>query len=98
MTNPDLPIPELEPLETLEPLADGVPAAPPAFAPVKVGAAPPFYRSDAHGEYYKFLFAGLVMSLGCLMPFSADVNQAGYTTLSGALFLILIVPACSWIW
>lgn len=77
-----LPPPELEPLE---PLVEGEPA--PAAA-VKIGAPPPFYRSDAHGEYYRFLFAGLVMTLGCLMPFSAD-GTSGWRTLGGALFLIL---------
>ncbi len=76
----ELPLPELE---TLEPLTEG------ATASIKVGTAPPFYRSDAHGEYYRFLFAGLVMSLGCMMPFSADLNGAGYKTLGGAFFTIL---------
>jgi hypothetical protein len=77
----ELPPPELE---TLEPMTEGISAA-----PVKVGAPPPFYRSDAHGEYYRFLFAGLVMTLGCLMPFSADAQLAGYKTLGGAFYLIL---------
>ncbi len=77
----DLPPPELEPLA--EPSGFDATSAPAG------GMAPIFYRPDAHREYYRFLFAGIVMTLGCLMPIGPDANLAVYQTTSGAFFLLI---------
>lgn len=77
----ELPPPELEPLP--DPVAGGAPSG------LRGGLPPIFYRPDAHQEYYRFLFAGIVMTLGCLMPFGPEWEQAGYKTMSGALFLLM---------
>ena len=65
----ELPHPELEPLP------DPITAGPGSAMPI--GLPPIFYRHDAHREYYRFLFAGIVMTLGCLMPFGPEWEQAG---------------------
>lgn len=83
-----LPAPELD---TLEPLSDEPMVAAteaPAVSSTRLGLPPIFYRAEAHGEYYRFLFAGLVMTLGCFMPFGADMVP-GYQTLAGAFYLVL---------
>ncbi|MEZ5965874.1 MAG: hypothetical protein R3F56_18710 [Planctomycetota bacterium] len=86
----DATVPSIPELDSLEPLTDEaamvLEAAP--GASTKTGLPPIFYRADAHGEYYRFLFGGLIMTLGCFMPFGADMVP-GYQTLAGAFYLVL---------
>lgn len=86
----DATIPPIPELDALEPLVDepGVAMETSPTASMKLGLPPIFYRGEAHGEYYRFLFGGLVMTLGCFMPFGVDMLP-GYQTLSGALYLVL---------
>lgn len=86
----DATVPPIPELDTLEPLAEDAAVAPEG-APVpamRLGLPPLFYRADAHDEYYRFLFGGLIMTLGCFMPFGADLLP-GYQTLAGAFYLVL---------
>lgn len=78
----DLPTPEFD---TLEPLPEMSMAPPPGA----MGMLPPFYRAEAHGEYYRFLFAGVLMTLGCLMPFGGIEQEPGYYQVLGALYLVI---------
>lgn len=91
-----LPAPELD---TLEPLAEDsmATAQPTSSASVGLGLPPIFFRADAHPEYYRFLFGGLVMTLGCFMPFGVDV-AAGYQTLAGAFYLVLALALVWSMW
>lgn len=60
----------------LQAMRSGLPA--PAFNP--------YCRDKA---YYKFLWAGIIMLLGCLMPFDANQGAAGWQTMSGAIYTII---------
>ena len=88
---------ELEDLEPLEEAAvieqttvvAGSPAAAEAALGGTRGLPPPALSMTAHREYYRFLFGGVVIVLGCLMPFGPEWEQAGYKTLSGALFMLI---------
>lgn len=81
---------DVEQLDELEPLEDGPPPAPlPMPAPTTGGLPAPAYNPAADKEYYRFLFAGVLMLLGCLMPFGPQWQLAGYKTLRGALFLLI---------
>ena len=83
---------DVEQLEELEPLDEGmpIPATGPMVTPVSVtgGLPAPAYNPAADKEYYRFLFAGIIMLLGCLMPFGPQ-PVAGYMTIRGALFMII---------
>jgi hypothetical protein len=79
---------------SLEPLEDqAAPRAPQASAVTPVvqtsGVGAPAFGPRAHKEYYRFFFAGLIMFLGCLMPFGPEWTMAGYKTISGALFTLI---------
>lgn len=83
---------DVEKLEELEPLAEGTPnqPAPAAMARPAVGVLPaPAYNPSADKEYYRFLFAGVIMFVGCLMPFGPQLEMAGYKTLRGAMFMVI---------
>jgi hypothetical protein len=80
---------KVEQLADLEPLADGPHPAPVMPGPSAGGLPAPAYNPVADKEYYRFLFAGVVMLLGCLMPFGPQWHLAGYKTLRGALFVII---------
>ena len=98
--------PELATLEPLEPLDAGGAAAVPMPAPggdaslqalrssLPAPAFNPFCRDKT---YYRFLFAGVLMLLGCLMPFGPDLQQVGYKTMSGAIYMVIAV-AMVWTW
>ena len=65
---------ELEPIEEATPAQSADASADPAQAAVPVamaspGLAPPASNPAAGKQYYRFLFAGLVMLIGCCMPF-----------------------------
>lgn len=92
-------------LEELEPLDDGALAAPAAPSQPGLPGAPsvqelllqnsraglpaPAHNPRADKVYFRFLFAGLVMMIGCWMPFGPEWDMAGYKTMSGALFFLI---------
>ncbi len=79
----------LEPLEEqATPQAQG---QAPSVTPVvqTSGAGAPAFGPRAHKEYYRFFFAGLIMFVGCLMPFGPEWGMAGYKTISGAMFTLV---------
>ena len=93
---------ELDELQPLAEQADPTPAAtaprasvPPVFA--GTGCVSPAFNPAAQKEYYRFFFAGMVMLLGCLMPFGPDYAGVGYKTLGGA-FYTLIAVGMLWSW
>lgn len=92
---------ELEPIQDA-PAADA--AAPsPAAQPNPGGMrnagvlGAPAFNPSADREYYRFLFAGVIMFLGCMMPWGPDWTMAGYQTLSGSLFTLISVGMI-WSW
>jgi hypothetical protein len=90
---------ELQELESIEEPPPPPPEEPTAEAP-RPGAPSlpaPAYNPAADKEYYRFLFAGLVMFIGCLMPFGPDWSMAGYKTLSGAVFTLIAIGMI-WSW
>ena len=103
MTDPAQPG-ELASLEPLEPLDAGAPPAGGAAGSDDVlvqvtrgGLAPAFNPYCRDKTFYRFLFAGVVMLLGCFMPFTADTSRAGYQYISGG-FYALIGIALVWSW
>jgi hypothetical protein len=84
-------IPELEPLEELAAPAPAAPAVGAmAVTPVSLGGLPaPMYGARAQKEYYRFFFAGLVLFMGCLMPWGPEWEMAGWQTLKGGVFTII---------
>ena len=100
-------------LQELEPLDDGAghgqPAgvAPGGTAPsvqelvmqqMRSGLPAPAYNPRADKYYFRFLFAGLLMLIGCLMPFGPEWDMSGYKTVSGAVFLIIALGVCWTAW
>ncbi|MBM4060034.1 MAG: hypothetical protein FJ265_02910 [Planctomycetes bacterium] len=105
MTNAGTP-PDLASLEPLEPLdAGGTEAGPGAPAgdaalvqTLRSGLpCPGFNPYCGDKTYYRFLFAGVMMLLGCLMPFGADTAVAGYQTMSGAVYTLIAIGMI-WTW
>lgn len=93
----------LEPLEPLEAGGpDGAPAAmtsdeamlQAARSGLPAPAINPYCRDKA---YYRFLWAGVIMFLGCVMPFDANYAAAGYQTMSGAIYMLLAIGMI-WTW
>ena len=89
-------------LDDLEPLDDGgdmgapAPAAAPpqaAAAAMNVrmlsGMATPAFNPNASKEYYRFLFCGVLIVLGCLMPFGPDYAGAGYKSFMGGIMFLI---------
>lgn len=105
MSNPGE-LPELEPLPDLEPLEETA-AAPPTATPQQgsamavsmAGMPAPLFSMRAQREYYRFMFAGVLMLLGCMMPFGPEWDMAGYKTLGGAVFTVIALGILwtSWI-
>lgn len=96
--------PELATLEPLEPLdAGGGTAAPSLAGDASLQAlrsslpAPAFNPFCRDKTFYRFLFAGVLMLLGCLMPFGADYQQVGYKTMGGAIYMVIAI-AMVWTW
>lgn len=80
----------LDELEPLEEIQEGAVAAGASVMPVQIngGMPAPAYNPSADKEYYRFLFAGLLIVLGCLMPFGPS-PVAGYMSIRGAVFLVI---------
>lgn len=53
------------------------------------GAPAPAFNPSASKEYYRFLLAGVLIVLGCLMPFSGDWSHVGYKHFSGGIFMVI---------
>lgn len=53
------------------------------------GLPTPAFNPQASKEYYRFLFAGVLIVLGCLMPFDSDWSHTGYKHFSGGVFLLI---------
>lgn len=92
MTTGDLP--ELEPLEEvaeLEPAPAPAAAAPAGGAmPVSLGGMPaPLFGMRAQKEYYRFFFCGLLIFMGCLMPWGHLWDMAGWQSFKGGIFTII---------
>lgn len=98
---------ELATLEPLEPLDAGVTAD---GAPVSMSTdeamlqamrsglpCPAFNPFCKDKSFYKFLFAGVMMAVGCMMPFNANAAMAGYQTMGGATYLLIAI-AMIWTW
>ena len=92
-------------LEELEPLDDGAGAATAVAAQPGSAAGPtmqevmmqvqraglpaPAHNPRADKVYFRFLFAGMLMLLGCSMPFGPEWDMAGYKTISGGIFTMI---------
>ncbi|MFO1052420.1 MAG: hypothetical protein U1F36_09415 [Planctomycetota bacterium] len=92
-------LPELEPLDTpaTAPAMEAAAAGQPAQKPSSPGLPAPAYSVGADKEYYRFLFAGVVITVGSLMPYGPEWDMAGYKTLSGAIALIVGIGLI-WTW
>jgi hypothetical protein len=53
------------------------------------GLPTPAFNPMADKEYYRFLFGGVLIVVGCLMPFSSDWSQVGYKSFAGGLNLLI---------
>ncbi|MEO6597349.1 MAG: hypothetical protein ABIP94_21610 [Planctomycetota bacterium] len=110
-TGPDSPgelasLEALEPLEPLEPLdaggADGsgatMCAGDATLQALRSGMPTPAFNPYCRDKaFYKFLFAGVLIFLGCLMPFGPNYQQIGYKTMSGAVYMVIAVGMI-WTW
>ncbi len=90
---------DLATLEPLEPLDAGAAPAPVGMTSdeammqamrsgLPAPAMNPFCRDKS---YYRFLWAGILMLIGTLMPFDANFGAAGYQTIGGAVYLVLAI-------
>lgn len=96
---------DLTTLEPLEPIS--APAADAAAGPgtadamlmaMRSGLPAPAYNPYCRDvSFYRFLFAGVVMFAGCMMPISADLTRSGFTTMSGGVYTLIAV-AMVWSW
>lgn len=82
-------VPELEPLEESAAAAPPPQAAGGVTAVSLPGLPAPVFGTRAQTEYYRFFFAGLIMFLGCMMPFGPEWEMAGYQSLGGAVFTLI---------
>ena len=89
----DSQVEDLPTLEESEATGGGDPTAGAStMMPVMVsggGLPAPAYHPLADREYYRFLFAGIVMLIGCLMPFGPAWDMAGYKTMRGGVVLVI---------
>ncbi len=103
MTDPAQPG-ELASLEPLEPLDAGAPPARGAAGSDDVmvqvtrgGLTPAFNPHCRDKSFYRFLFAGVVILVGSMMPFTGDTSRAGYQYISGAVYALIGI-ALVWSW
>lgn len=91
---------DLASLEPLEPLtaAPAAAAQQDPMAAQRAGlGAPAFNMYCTDKAMYRFLFAGVVILVGCMMPVSAELSRSGMQTVSGG-FYTLIAVALIWSW
>lgn len=90
-------MPELEPLEEVAaaPSVDAQGATPVSLP----GMPAPVFGMRAPKEYYRFFFAGLLIVLGCLMPWGPQMDLVGWKTVSGGVCMIIGLMICwtSWV-
>lgn len=87
---------DLASLEPLEPLTAAAQQDPMAAQRAGLGA-PAFNMYCTDKSMYRFLFAGVMILVGCLMPVSAEIARSGFQTVSGG-FYTLIGIALIWSW
>jgi hypothetical protein len=97
---------DLASLEPLEPLDGGV-IADAGIAPTtndallqaaRSGLPAPGYNPYCRDKsFYRFLFAGVMLIVGSLLPFTADLDRPGCTTMAGAIYLLIGI-AMTWSW
>lgn len=92
----------LEPLEPIEaaPMdaGGGMGSSDAMLQLMRSGLPAPAYNPYCRDvSFYRFLFAGVVMFAGCMMPISADLSRSGFMTMSGG-FYTLIAVAMVWSW
>ena len=84
---------DLASLEPLEPLTAAAPAAAAQQDPMaaqRAGlGAPAFNVYCTDKSMYRFLFAGVMILVGCLMPVSADLGMSGFQTISGGFYTLI---------
>lgn len=96
---------ELATLEPLEPIAaaptdagGGMGGSDAMLQAMRSGLPAPAYNPYCRDvSFYRFLFSGVVMFAGCMMPISADLSRSGFMTMSGG-FYTLIAVAMVWSW
>jgi len=87
---------DLATLEPLEPMDAGGSDA--MLLAMRSGLPAPAYNPYCRDvSFYRFLFAGVMVLVGCLMPFTADLDHPGYKTVSGGFYLLIAV-AMVWSW
>jgi hypothetical protein len=95
-------------LHDLEPLDPGQPqrgagaavtsAGSAAPQPPRAGLPPPAWSATCRDAVpYRLLMCGVLMVIGCVMPFGADLQLAGYKTMGGAFFLFVGIGMV-WTW
>jgi hypothetical protein len=85
-------------LDELQPMAAApADAGEPMRAAMPAGCIAPAFNPAADKEYYRFFFCGMIMLLGCLMPFGPEAGSAGYKSLGGAVYT-LIALGMLWSW
>jgi hypothetical protein len=101
----DNPREELEPLDPAAGVAPGAIEAAVAAQMQNMSAqgpsaglpSPAYNPRCTDKSSYKFLMCGVLMLLGCMMPFSANTEIAGYQTMSGAFFTFISIGMV-WTW
>ena len=98
---------DLASLEPLEPLDGGVLVDGAAVAPTSADAllqaarsglpAPGYNPYCRDKSFYRFLFAGVMLIVGSLLPFTADLDRPGCTTMAGAFYLLIGI-GMTWSW
>ena len=92
-------------LEPLEPMDGGAASAAPAgggddamMIALRSGLGAPAFNPFCRDKTsYKFLFAGVVMLVGCLMPFGPNPAISGYQTMSGGVYTLIAIGMI-WTW
>jgi len=62
------------------------------------GLGAPLFNPNASKDYYRFFFAGLLIVIGCLMPFDQDFTHTGYKTFVGGFMLLIGLGLCWAAW
>lgn len=95
---------DLASLEPLEPLdggaADGggMTATDATLQALRSGLPAPGINPYCRDKsFYRFLWSGVIILVGCLMPVGADLHRAGYQTMSGGVYTLIAIGLI-WSW
>jgi len=92
---------DLPELEELLPLEEGEVVSPAVaeqtLATLRSGLPPPAHNPRAEPDYYRFLFASMMVLVGCIMPWSWNLDHAGYKTFLGGILLLYAIGLV-WRW